>query len=246
MRLVTVLALVCALVTMVRAETPLPPKYVALYRAAVAWCPLNKRPTEAQQELVEKLLRIEAEEAEGIDLPPMMRGLLASASCHESAYKLRVGCGDGGASCGVVQLSATPKRMRQLRGMGAQGEDPRLDIDVAPRYYLRLVGRMRRIVRRDCRGTGGYASKLEYEWASAVKTATWKYRCGKRGRCIEWRDGECKRHACVRQGARCAVHPKRWKRKGKNRRQETWHTITLRRWRQRLEVRTARAGGIYL
>lgn len=206
---------------------------------AITGCPLNKRPTEEQIERLERLLRIEDEEG----LPPFARGLILAAACQESAYKLRVSCGDKGASCGVLQLHGSHKR--RLREMGAEGDDPRLDYEVAGRYWLQLLKRMRRLARRDCKGKGGYATRERYVLWSANKTATWAYACAKWGRCREckvclrWGQGgkctecgECAKRYCVRQAARCSVPPWRWRKNGKHRRQETKHVGRLRAWRE--------------
>lgn len=204
------------------------PGYEDIERLAIKSCPLNKRPTEKQRELVKALFKIEREEG----VPEFARGILAAAACREAAYKLRVGCGDGGASCGLFQFSRTKKRFRKLREMGAQGEDPRLDIEVAARYWLRsLKGQLWR-ARRDCRKKRhGYPSYDEYIWASANKTATWRYKCKRSGKCRAWNpDGSCKKKYCASQAARCSIPPWKWKGRGKYRRQETRHWMLIREW----------------
>jgi hypothetical protein len=204
------------------------PTYEAIEFMAHTDCPLNKRPSEKQRDVASQLVKIEQEEG----VPGFARGLLVAAACREASYKIRVRCGDGGASCGLLQLSATRKRFAQLRAMGAKGDDPRSDWKVAARYWLRRVKKMVKLARGQCRGKGGYSSRAEYIWASANKTFTWRYKCKRWGKCRKWQDGECVKRYCSKQAARCSVPPWRWRGKGKHRRQETKHWTLVRDWRK--------------
>jgi len=202
------------------------PDYDRLERLAVEHCPLNKRPTEEQQRMIETLFKIEREEG----VPEFARGILAAAACREAAYKLRVGCGDGGASCGLFQFHSSHNP--RLRAMGAKGEDPRSDTLAGARYWLRLLKRQLKIARRDCKGEKhGYPTYDEYIWASANKTATWKYKCRRWGKCRKWNaKGECEKRYCISQGARCSIPPWKWRGSGRHRRQETRHWDLKRDW----------------
>lgn len=220
------IAVLVAVSLLVSTGDELTDEYERVWSVAVDRCPLNKRPTEEQQMRLRELLLIEQREG----VPKVARGLLAAAACHESAYLLRVSCGDGGRSCGMLQLS--PSHNKRLRKFGAVGRDPRSDWRAVARYWLWLVRRQLPRVTRDCVGRGGYDTREEYLWASANKTATWRYACGRWGRCIERDDGgTCTRKACVSQAARCSIPPWRWRRSGKHRRQETKHWARVRDWR---------------
>jgi len=190
-----------------------------LVRQAITDCPLNRRPSEAQQAMVEELFRIELDAG----VPDVARGLLAAAACRESAYRKRPGCGDAGRSCGVFQFGGWA--IRHLKARGAQGDDPRLDWRVAARYWLHRVKRSMRLVKRDCRGRGGYASREAYLWASANKTATWRPKC-RRKHC---KGGRC---FCSSLAGRCSVPP--WRSRGV--RMETKHWRLVRRWRSATQV----------
>jgi hypothetical protein len=189
----------------------------ALIQQALTDCPNRRRPNE---ELVRRLFEIEAE----AKLPPVTRGLLAAAACHESSYNPNVHCGDDGASCGLVQLHGSHRK--GLRRMGATGDDPRTDWPVATRYWLQRLKRGHRLAKRDCPGRGGYASRRAYLWASANKTATWRPKCGK-SKCVDRiaTTGSCLRRVCTRLVARCSTP---WNGKSQHR-AETKHW-----WRRRL------------
>lgn len=183
------------LTALVIQAAPLPDE--ALIQQALTNCPNRRRPNE---ELVRRLFAIEAE----ANLPAVARGLLAAAACHESSYNPQVHCGDGGKSCGLVQLHGS--HSKRLRKLGAKGDDPRTDWPVATRYWLKRLKRGYRLAKRDCRGRGGYRSREAYLWASANKTATWRPKCGQH-RCTRRIDetGPCLRRVCVRLLARCST-----------------------------------------
>jgi len=171
--------------------------------------------------MVRELFAIE--KAEG--LPP---GLIAAAAFCESSCRPEIHCGDGGRSCGLLQLSGAHKRKaaqvyREIHGEPPKG-DPRRDWRTAATYWARRVIRGRRKAEQWCRGRRGYASREDMLWASANLTATWRPKCAKR-KCVQRDHAGCKRFVCTQFAARCA-------RRG---RYETEHFRMLRSWRRKLK-----------
>lgn len=189
-----------------------PPPDAALLDVAIRSCTRNA-------EIVRQLFAIER--AEG--LPP---GLIAAAALRESSCRPEIHCGDGGRSCGLLQLHGSHKRKaakvyREIHGRDPKG-DPRRDWRTSATYWARRVVRGYNKARAQCRGRGGYATRQDYLWASGNLTATWRPKCA-RFKCLE-RDGEtCAKRLCVKRAARCA----------KRGRYETKHFATLRRFRSK-------------